>query len=312
MKLKDIQNKATSFPTVFPSGSIFRVARFSALMGLAVGVALIGGPIGAEPAPHPSGGKPETEVKSSAKGHVQQDEKKAVNAAGAQAMGAAEKIQGTTEPHVPVKAVEVPANAPGHQIKLEKEVALRPAMGQGQQKAPPGVVHPGHVDVNPGATHLAVTLRLTKGGGAEVLRAVEVPGEHIANEAPSGTYIYEITHNGTSIAAQSISDPFLGHDFGGPPGTPNHRMFHVLDTADIVVKVPNVTLASLKAPNAKLAVKVFQISHETRLTLTKVNPEVVAKLSSEKKLTLESHLDHEKLVPALHAKTALFNHLEHK
>ena len=71
MKLKDIQNTATSLPSVFPSGSIFRVARFSALMGLAVGVALIGGPIGAAPAPHPSGGKPETEVKSSAKGHCE-------------------------------------------------------------------------------------------------------------------------------------------------------------------------------------------------------------------------------------------------
>src|SRR5262245_50874699 len=73
----------------------------------------------------------------------------------------------------------------GEQPTLEAAKGLKPSGGGGQTDL---VAGPQSAE-----SHLHLVLRITEGGGAEVLDATEVAGEVVISDEPTGTFVYEVT-----------------------------------------------------------------------------------------------------------------------
>jgi len=131
--------------------------------------------------------------------------------------------------------------------------------------------------------HLHLVLRIGESGGVEVLSATEVPGAAVVSDVAIGNFVYEVMSDNGTLAVESMQDPFELRSFPGAPGTP--RQGHHIErttTATIVVKVPNVNLAS--ASLDKIRVRLFSI--RPGAPIEQINPDVLQRLEREGRLDL--------------------------
>lgn len=147
-----------------------------------------------------------------------------------------------------------------------------------------------------GKSHLHLVLRITEAGATEVLSAVEIEGDALISDEPTGDFVYEVTEDGKTLAVQAIPDPFELRSFSGPEGTPQEG--HYLSrakTATITVKVPNAKLA---APSLnKFVIQLYKVKPGE--PLEKINPAVLYRLKQEKRLELRVNITGSKLAPQI-------------
>lgn len=148
-------------------------------------------------------------------------------------------------------------------------------------------------------SYLHLVLKLTEGGGAEVLSAAEVSGEAVISDEPTGDYVYEVTTNNQTLATQAVQDPFEMRSFSGPEGTAQQG-HHIerAKTATIVVKVPKMNLESAGLTN--LAVRLYRI--KPGAPIAKINTASVARLKQENRLETLIDVVKGKLAPQIRQK----------
>jgi hypothetical protein len=179
----------------------------------------------------------------------------------------------------------------GEQPTLEAAKGLKPSGGGGQTDLVAGR--------QSAESHLHLVLRMTEGGGAEVLHATEVAGEAVISDEPVGTFVYEVTGSGQTLAVQAIPDPFEMRSFSGPSGTPTQG--HHIErarTATVVVYVPKTNLVS--AVESNLAVRVYKI--KPGALIDKINPATLQKLKQENRLEIRIDLPASTLAPEIRQK----------
>jgi hypothetical protein len=160
--------------------------------------------------------------------------------------------------------------------------AANPPQGTGEQKRTAVADQPApSVEA-----HLHLVLRIGESGGAEVLSATEVPGKAVVSDVAIGNFVYEVKSDRGTLAVESMQDPFELRSFPGAPGTP--RQGHHIErttTATIVVKVPDVNLAS--ATLDRIQVRVFSI--RPGAPIEQINPDVLQRLEREGRLDLRTN-----------------------
>jgi hypothetical protein len=182
---------------------------------------------------------------------------------------------------------------PGNkQPNVDLAQAANPPQGGGEQQKRPS---PG---ASPAKSHLHLVLRITESGPAEVVSATEVPGEAVLSDAPTSSFVYEVTSNGRTLAAQALPDPFEIRSF--PPLDTPQQGHHIerAKTATIIVKVPQTSLAS--ATLDKMTVRLYKV--KPGAPIEKVNPAVLKKLRQENRLETRLVIPASTLGPAIRQK----------
>lgn len=205
---------------------------------------------------------------------------------------AAASISGKIEKMEDALAQSQPTAAGDKQQAVDMARAANPSQGSGEQqkRSEPGA---------PSGSHLRLILRMTEGGGTEVLHATEVAGEAVISDEPAGTFVYEVTGSGQTLAVQAIPDPFEMRSFSGPPGSPTQG--HHIErgrTATVVVDVPKMNLVS--AVESNIAVKVYKI--RPGALIDKINPAMLQKLKQENRLEIRVDLPASTLAPEIRQK----------
>lgn len=181
------------------------------------------------------------------------------------------------------------------QPDVDPDQAANPPQGTGEQKRTTVAARA----APSGEAHLHLVLRIGESGGVEVLSATEVPGPAVVSDVAIGNFVYEVTSDKGTLAVESMQDPFELRSFPGAPGTP--RQGHHIErttTATIVVKVPNVNLAS--ATLDKIQVRVFSIRPSA--PIEQINPDVLQRLEREGRLDLRINLTGEQLATQVREK----------
>lgn len=191
------------------------------------------------------------------------------------------KMEDALKTPPPAKAGEQPTLAAAKDLK---------ASGGGGQKEPKAVRAPE-------GKHLHVVLRVTEGGGSEVVSALEVPGPALLTEEPAGDFIYEVSEDTKTIVAQALPDPFEMRSFSFP-GSPQGHHFSRAKEVTIVVKVPQRTLDS---PLEKLSVKLLRVKPGGE-PVGRINAETLGRLKQANRLQTIVTVPAAKLAPGIRQK----------
>jgi hypothetical protein len=141
-----------------------------------------------------------------------------------------------------------------------------------------------------------VVLRVTEGGGSEVVSALEVPGPAPLTEEPAGDFLYEVSEDTKTVVAQALPDPFEVRSFSMPGSPPGHH-FSRAKEATIVVKVPQRTLDS---PLEKLSVKLLRVKPGE--PVERINAETLGRLKQANRLQTIVTVPAAKLAPGIRQK----------
>lgn len=226
-------------------------------------------------------------------GELQYDRKPEPRAAGVpmsvDVQLAPNRINGRIEKMDAILARPTPTQPGRKQANVDKARAEYPSMGSGLQKHS---IRSSRL----AASHLHLVLRISEAGAAEVVSATEVPGEAVISDAAPGDFVYEIMEAGRSVAIHAFPDPFEIRSFSGPEGT-DRQGHHITraKTATIVVKVPNVKLAS---PNLnRINIQLYKI--RPVVALEKMDATVLGKLKQENQIERRINIDLGKLAPQI-------------
>ena len=168
------------------------------------------------------------------------------------------------------------------QPKLDLAKAEDPAKGKGPQEKK-------KTEAPPAGTHLQLLVRLTAGGGAEVVSAKEVPGPAPNTNGFAGQWLYAVFSGDKAVATQGIPDPFEMRSFAPPEGSPLEGQGHHIEqanTALIQVAVPAMRLTSPEI--AKLSLQFYKI--KAGPPIFHVDPELFQKLKQEERLELQNRV----------------------
>lgn len=179
------------------------------------------------------------------------------------------------------------------QQKVDITRAANPPQGGGkQQRKETGA---------PSGSHMRLVLRVTERGGAQVLHATEIAGEAVISDEPVGTFVYEVTGSGQTLAVQAIPDPFEMRSFSGQQDAPTqgHHIARAR-TATVGVDVPKTNLALASAVESNLVVRIYKI--KPGALIDKINPATLQKLKQENRLEIRVDLPASTLAPEIRQK----------
>lgn len=167
------------------------------------------------------------------------------------------------------------------QPKLDLAKAEEPTKGKGPQE--------GKKAEAPAGIHLQLLVRLSAGGGAEVVSAKEVPGPAPDSSGFAGQWVYAVFSGERTIATRGIPDPFEMRSFAPPEGTPLEGQGHHVEqakTALVPVAVPAIALSSPEIE--KLSLQFYKI--KAGPPVFHVDPQLFQKLKQEERLELQNRV----------------------
>jgi hypothetical protein len=168
------------------------------------------------------------------------------------------------------------------QPKLEPEKAENPTKGKGPQEIKKS-------EAPPAGTHLQLLVRLSAGGGAEVVSAKDVPGPAPDSSGFPGQWLYAVSSGDKTLATRGIPDPFEMRSFAPPEGSPIEGQGHHIEqakTALVQVAVPAVRLSSPEID--RLSLQFYKI--KAGPPVFHVDPEIFQKLKREERLELQNRV----------------------
>ena len=120
---------------------------------------------------------------------------------------------------------------------MQTLAAREPAVGKGDQQGR-------RREAAGAASYLHLVLQVREDGSYEVLSATEVPGHLVLPERAVGNFVYEVVSGNRTLAVEALQDPFERRSF--VPRDGDNRGHHVdrAPAANVVVKVPNMSLRS--------------------------------------------------------------------
>jgi len=218
---------------------------------------------------------------------IQPDPKKTAPSAAAPTMNPERKPAPTLMNGKAVRmeeALKTPPRTPEgkRQPKLDLAKAEEPTKGKGPQERKT-------TDAAPAETHLQLLVRLTAGGGAEVVSAKEAPGPAPDSSGFAGQWLYAVFSGQDPIATRGIPDPFEMRSFAPPEGSPLEGKGHHIEqakTALIPVAVPAISLSSPEIE--KLSLQFYKI--KAGPPVFHVDPELFQKLKQEERLQLQNRV----------------------
>lgn len=178
------------------------------------------------------------------------------------------------------------------QPDLNARVAERPGQGAGPQKAK-------DQQTPSAASHLHLVLQISDTGSVEVLSAVEVSGDAIMSDEPTGDFVYEVRVGEQTVAVQAFPDPFEMRSFPGSEATPQQgHNIERAKKATIIVKVPRMSATS--ALLNTVAVRLYKIRPGAQID--KINTSALQKLRQEKKIDMRFNVTSSQLGPQIRQK----------
>lgn len=167
------------------------------------------------------------------------------------------------------------------QPKLDLARAEEPAKGKGPQE--------GKKAEAPAGIHLQLLVRLSAGGGAEVVSAKEVRGPAPDSSGFAGQWIYAVFSGEKTIATRGIPDPFEMRSFAPSEGTPLEGQGHHVEQAKTALVPVAVPAMGLSSPGIeKLSLQFYKI--KAGPPVFHVDPEMFQKLKHEERLELQNRV----------------------
>jgi hypothetical protein len=101
-----------------------------------------------------------------------------------------------------------------------------------------------HAGNGPTDRYLHLVVRVAQDGTAELVSATELAGSAVISRAATGDFVIEAADGGRTLSVEAVPDPFEGHGYGGPPGSPQGHFSERLESATLGVKVPGAGIDS--------------------------------------------------------------------